>query len=231
MLIIFNILAVDDDKEILNSIDIYLTTEGFKIFKAYNGREALEILEKENIHLIILDLMMPELDGIQTTILVRKKTSVPIIMLTAKTEDSDMILGLNIGADDYIKKPFSFLELIARVKSNLRRYVNYESYKKQADILNVRGLMLNKVTNQVFVNDKEVSLTPIEFKILQLLMENTGRVFSIVDIYERVWEEDFFNSRNTVAVHIRRIREKIEVNTKEPMYLKVVWGVGYKIEK
>lgn len=230
MLPIYNILAIDDDKEILNSIDIYLTSEGFKIFKACNGKEGLDIIAKENIHLIILDLMMPELDGIQTTILVRKKTSIPIIMLTAKTEDSDMILGLNIGADDYIKKPFSFLELIARVKSNLRRYVNYESYKQKKDILTVRGLLLNKTTNRVFVNDKEVSLTPIEFKILQLLMENTGQIFSIIDIYEKVWEEDFFNSRNTVAVHIRRIREKIEVNTKEPMYLKVVWGVGYKID-
>ncbi len=227
-----NILIVDDDKEILNSIDIFLSNEGFNIFKATNGHEALEILQTEEIHLILMDIMMPKMDGIQATLAIRKEVDIPIIFLTAKSEDTDVILGLNLGADDYITKPFNFLELIARIKSNLRRYIKYENYKKaDNDEINIRGLYLNKKTKEVYVNEEIVRLTPIEFKILQLLMENKNQIFSIKDIYETVWGEDFMNSENTVSVHIRRIREKIEVNPKEPIYLKVVWGVGYKIEK
>lgn len=225
-----NVLVVDDDKEILNSIDIYLTNEGMRVFKATNGLEALRVLKTQEIHLILMDLMMPEMDGIQATLSIRKELSIPIIMLTAKSEDKDKILGLNIGADDYITKPFNFLELIARVKSNIRRYMRYDNYKKEIDIIRINDLCINKKTKEVKVFENLVKLTPIEFKILTLLAENKNVIFSIKEIYERVWEEDFYNSENTVSVHIRRIREKIEVNPKEPIYLKVVWGLGYKIE-
>jgi len=228
---ICKLLVVDDDIEILNSIDIYLSNEGFEIFKATNGIEALEVLKKEDIHLIIMDIMMPKMDGIQTTLQIRKEKDIPIIMLTAKSEDTDMILGLNLGADDYITKPFNFLELIARVKSNIRRYMKYSNFKKAEDEIYINGLNLNMRTNEVYVNDDPVHLTPTEFKILELLMRNAGQIFSIEKIYENVWGEEFFESENTVAVHIRRIREKIEINPKQPFYLKVVWGVGYKIEK
>ena len=228
----YKILAVDDDKEILNAIEIYLTNEQMKVYKASNGREALEILEKEpDMHLIIMDLMMPELDGIHTILKIRQDKEIPIIVLSAKSEDKDVVLGLNIGADDYITKPFNFLELVARVKSNLRRYTKFGTFQQTRDELFIRGLYLNKKTKQVTLNDVPVKLTPIEFKILQLLMENPDTTFSIEEIYEKVWNEPFLNSENTVAVHIRRIREKIEVNPKEPIYLKVVWGVGYKISK
>ncbi|MBE6013515.1 response regulator transcription factor [Anaeropeptidivorans aminofermentans] len=230
----YNILVADDDKEIRNALDIYLTNEGMNVFLAADGAEALEILEKTDVHLIIMDIMMPKMDGIQATLKIRQDKDIPIIILSAKSEDRDVILGLNIGADDYMTKPFNFLELIARVKSNLRRYTKYENYQKNKEddgVLSIRGLVLNKKTNEVFVNGTQVHLTPIEFKILQLLMENKNITFSIEEIYEKVWKEPFYNSENTVAVHIRRIREKIEVNPKEPMYLKVVWGVGYKIEK
>jgi DNA-binding response OmpR family regulator len=194
--------------------------------------EALKVLaEVPDIHLIIMDLMMPKMDGIQAILKIRQEKDIPIIVLSAKSEDSDVILGLNIGADDYITKPFNFLELIARVKSNLRRYTKFGSFKQNNDELLIRGLYLNKKTKEVKVNDKSIKLTPIEFKILQLLMENPDVIFSIEEIYEKVWNEPFINSENTVAVHIRRIREKIEVNPKEPMYLKVVWGIGYKISK
>jgi DNA-binding response OmpR family regulator len=226
------ILAVDDDADILNSIDVFLTNEGFEIFKARNGLEAIEILKKEEVQLVLMDLMMPKMDGIAATLAIRKERGVPIIMLTAKSEDADVVLGLNIGADDYITKPFNFLELIARVKSNLRRYMTYDNYKKEEDAaINIRGLRLDKKTMEVSVNERLVRLTPIEFKILRFLMENKGATLSIKQIYENVWEEEFYNSENTVAVHIRRIREKIEANPKNPVYLKVVWGVGYKIEK
>lgn len=228
-----NILVVDDDKEIVDSIEIYLRNEGFNIFKAYDGMEALEILVSENIHLIIMDIMMPKLDGIKATIKIREEKNIPIILVSAKSEDSDKIIGLNIGADDYITKPFNPLELIARTKSQLRRYIslgNYESVENK-DILQSGDLKLNINSKEVFVDEELVKLTPIEFKILNLLISNKGRVFSIDEIYERVWEEESFNSENTVSVHIRRIREKIEINPKEPRYLKVVWGVGYKIEK
>ncbi len=228
----YKILAVDDDKEILNAIEIYLTNEQMKVYKASNGREALEMLEKvPDMHLIIMDLMMPEMDGIHAILKIRQDKEIPIIVLSAKSEDKDVVLGLNIGADDYITKPFNFLELVARVKSNLRRYTKFGTFQQTRDELFIRGLYLNKKTKQVTLNDVPVKLTPIEFKILQLLMENPDTTFSIEEIYEKVWNEPFLNSENTVAVHIRRIREKIEVNPKEPIYLKVVWGVGYKISK
>lgn len=228
----YKILVADDDKEILNAIDIYLTNEQMKVYKASDGMEALEVLEKNpDIHLIIMDLMMPKMDGIQAILKIRQDKEIPIIILSAKSEDKDVVLGLNIGADDYITKPFNFLELIARVKSNLRRYTKFSSFQQGNDELFIRGLYLNKKTKEVKVNDTDVKLTPIEFKILQLLMENPGVTFSIEEIYEKVWNEPFLNSENTVAVHIRRIREKIEVNPKEPIYLKVVWGIGYKISK
>lgn len=228
-----NILVVDDDKEIVDSIEIYLKNEGFNIFKAYDGIEALEILVTENIQLIIMDIMMPKLDGIKATIKIREEKNIPIILVSAKSEDSDKIIGLNIGADDYITKPFNPLELIARTKSQLRRYINLGNYQsvENKDILQSGELKLNSNSKEIFVDEELVKLTPIEFKILNLLLANKGRVFSIDEIYERVWEEESFNSENTVSVHIRRIREKIEINPKEPRYLKVVWGVGYKIEK
>ena len=227
----YNILVADDDQEIRNAIEIYLNHEGFQVLKAKDGAEALDMLAKNEVHLILMDLMMPNMDGIQAILTIRQEKQIPIIVLSAKSEDKDVVLGLNIGADDYITKPFNFLELIARVKSNLRRYVNYDSYKKDLDTIVIRGLSLNKKSKEVFVDGREARLTPIEFKILQLLMENKNTTFSISEIYEQVWQEPCFNAENTVAVHIRRIREKIEVNPKDPMYVKVVWGIGYKIEK
>ena len=229
----YNILVVDDDKEIVESIEIYLENEGFNIYKAYNGQEALEILMEEEIHLILMDIMMPKLDGIKATIKIREEKNIPIILVSAKSEDTDKIIGLNIGADDYITKPFILLELVARVKSNLRRYITLGNYNNEnnKDILKSGGLELNTSTKEVKVDGELVKITPIEFKILKLLLANKGRVFSIDEIYEKVWNEESFNVENTVAVHIRRIREKIEINPKEPRYLKVVWGVGYKIEK
>ncbi|MFR9069868.1 MAG: response regulator transcription factor [Paraclostridium sp.] len=228
-----NILVVDDDKEIVDSIEIYLKNEGFNIFKAYDGIEALDTLINNDIHLILMDIMMPKLDGIKATIKIREEKNIPIILISAKSEDSDKIIGLNIGADDYITKPFNPLELIARTKSQLRRYIKLGTYEAQEnkDILQSGDLKLNISTKEVFVEDEFVKLTPIEFKILNLLLSNKGRVFSIDEIYEKVCKEESFNAENTVSVHIRRIREKIEINPKEPRYLKVVWGVGYKVEK
>ena len=228
----YNILVVDDDKEIVESIEIYLRNEGYKVFKAYDGLEALDILTNEEIHLILMDIMMPKLDGIKATIKIRQEKNIPIILVSAKGEDTDKILGLNIGADDYITKPFNLLELIARVKSNLRRYMNFGNFNNETreDVLRSGGLELNTSTKEVKVDGNQVKVTPIEYRILELLLRNKGRVFSIDEIYEKVWKEESFNVENTVAVHIRRIREKIEINPKEPRYLKVVWGVGYKIE-
>ncbi|MCH1959610.1 MULTISPECIES: response regulator transcription factor [Romboutsia] len=228
----YNILVVDDDKEIVESIDIYLKNEGYKIYKAYNGLDALDIIANEKIHLILMDIMMPKLDGIKATIKIREEKNIPIILISAKSEDTDKILGLNIGADDYITKPFNLLELVARVKSSLRRYVNLGTYKNEdKDVIKSGGLSMNLLTKEVLVDGEYVKLTPIEFNILRLLLSNKGVVFSIDEIYEKVWKEQSFNVENTVAVHIRRIREKIEINPKEPKYLKVVWGVGYKVEK
>ena len=227
-----NILVCDDDREIVDAIEIYLSQDGYKIYKAYDGEQAIQILDKEDIHLLIMDIMMPRLDGIRATLKIREYSSIPIIILSAKSEDTDKILGLNIGADDYICKPFNPLELVARVKSNLRRYTSLGSLTgENKAIYQVGGLILNDDTKQVTVDDEPVKMTPIEYNILLLLMKTQGRVFSINQLYESIWNEDAIGADNTVAVHIRHIREKIEINPKEPRYLKVVWGVGYKIDK
>ena len=216
----------------MDAIEIYLSQDGYRIFKAYDGEQAIEMLKKEDIHLLIMDVMMPRLDGIRATLKIREYSSIPIIMLSAKSEDTDKILGLNIGADDYITKPFNPLELAARVKSNLRRYTSLGSMSADNKaVYQVGGLVMNDETKQVTVDDEPVKLTPIEYNILLLLVKNQGRVFSIDQIYENIWNEDAIGADNTVAVHIRHIREKIEINPKEPRYLKVVWGVGYKIDK
>ncbi|KLV28596.1 DNA-binding response regulator [Niallia circulans] len=226
-----NVLVVDDEKEIRDAIEIYLKNEGITVLKASDGIEALEILVGETVHLILMDIMMPNLDGISATYKIREQKNIPIIMLTAKSEDTDKILGLQIGADDYITKPFNPMELVARVKSQLRRYVTlgtFDGVKKKIDL---HGLTLDQEAKEVAVNGESVKLTPIEYKIVVLLMKNAGRVFSIAEIYESVWKEPGYNAENTVAVHIRKIREKIEVDPKNPRFLKVVWGIGYKIEK
>lgn len=217
----------------MDAIDIYLSQEGYHILKAYDGLQAIEIMKKEEVHLILLDIMMPNLDGIRATRKIRETSSVPIIMLSAKSEDVDKILGLNIGADDYITKPFNPLELIARVKSQLRRYTqlgNLATEEKEA-VYVCGGLVVNDDLKTVTVDGEPVKLTPIEYNILVLLIKNQGKVFSIEQIYENIWNEEAIGADNTVAVHIRHIREKIEINPREPRYLKVVWGIGYKIEK
>ena len=227
------ILVCDDDKEIVDAIDIYLTGEGFHILKAYDGYDALKILETEHADLMIIDVMMPGLDGIRTTLKVRETSSIPIIILSAKSEDSDKILGLNIGADDYLSKPFNPLELVARVKSQLRRYTQLGNLNQSSNenVYKCGGLTINDDTKEVFVDDEPIKLTPIEYNILLLLTKNAGKVFSIDEIYKQIWNEEAIGADNTVAVHFRHIREKIEINPREPRYLKVVWGVGYKIEK
>ena len=226
------VLIVDDEREICEAIRIYLRGEDIETIMANNGQEAIDLMRQGNIHLILMDIMMPGIDGIVATSLIREFSSVPIIMLTAKSEDTDKIMGLSLGADDYITKPFNPMELVARVKSQLRRYLQFNTVQSTTDedTLEVGGLSMNTVTKQVSVDGNEVRLTPTEFKILSLLLRNKGRVFSINDIYERVWDEPGYNAENTVAVHIRKIREKIEINPRDPRYLKVVWGVGYKIE-
>jgi len=227
---VYNVLVVDDEKEIRDAIEIYLRGESLKVIKAGDGLEALEILETNQIHLIILDIMMPRLDGIKTCMKIRESNNIPIIMLSAKGEDSDKILGLNVGADDYISKPFNHLELVARVKSQLRRYENPLNVEDKG-VVKVRDLEIDTLAKKITVRGEEIRVTATEYKILYLLASNLGRIFSIKEIYEKVWEEPFYKSENTVTVHIRRIREKIELNTKEPEYIKVVWGIGYKIEK
>ena len=226
------ILVCDDDKEIVEAIEIYLTQEGYEVLKAYDGMEALKVLEAEHVDLLVIDVMMPKLDGIRATLKIREENNMPIIILSAKSEDADKILGLNIGADDYITKPFNPLELVARVKSNLRRYTMLGNLNTENNALfQVGGLCINDDTKEVTVDGDSVKLTPIEYNILLLLVKNCGRVFSIDQIYESIWNEEAIGADNTVAVHIRHIREKIEINPKEPRYLKVVWGVGYKVEK
>ena len=228
------ILVCDDDKQIVEAISIYLTGEGYQVIKAFDGYDVLKILEKENVDLIILDVMMPGLDGIRTTLKIRENSSIPIIILSAKSEDQDKILGLNIGADDYITKPFNPLELVARVKSQLRRYTqlgNMNESQKGDAIYSAGGLIINDDTKEVSVDGEQVKLTPIEYNILLLLVKNAGKVFSIDEIYTSIWNEEAIGADNTVAVHIRHIREKIEIDSRKPKYLKVVWGVGYKIEK
>lgn len=227
-----NILVCDDDKEIVEAIEIYLQQEGYQVFRAYDGEDALKILKEEEIHLLIIDVMMPKLDGIRATLKIREESSIPIIILSAKSEDTDKILGLNVGADDYITKPFNPLELVARVKSQLRRYTKLGNAAENGQaVYQVGGLAINDELKEVTVDGEIVKLTPIEYNILLLLMKNQGKVFSINQIYENIWNEDAIGADNTVAVHIRHIREKIEINPKEPRYLKVVWGVGYKIDK
>jgi len=227
------VLVCDDDREIVDAIEIYLSQEGYQILKAYDGVEAVNILQKEDVQLLIIDIMMPRLDGIRATLKIREKSSLPIIILSAKSEDADKILGLNIGADDYLTKPFNPLELAARAKSQLRRYTQLGNIQSPAagEVYQIGGLVVNDDLKKVTVDDDTVKLTPIEYNILLFLMKNQGRVFSIEQIYENIWQEEAIGVDNTVAVHIRHIREKIEINPKEPRYLKVVWGVGYKIEK
>lgn len=230
-----NVLVVDDDKEIVDAIEIYLKNEGINVIKAYDGLEALEVLMENNVQLILMDIMMPNMDGLRTTMKIRQEKNIPIILISAKSEDTDKILGLNMGADDYITKPFNTLELIARVKSQLRRYTVLGNYggkiEENNSIIRSGGLSLNQDTKEVTVDGEVIKLTATELGILKLLLKNQGKVFSIDEIYENVWNEPSYNVENTVAVHIRRIREKIEINPKEPKYLKVVWGIGYKIEK
>ncbi|MER1986373.1 MAG: response regulator transcription factor [Solibacillus sp.] len=222
------VLVVDDDQDIRDGIEIYLKNEGYAVVKASDGVEALEKLSQHDIHLIILDIMMPNMDGITATFKIRAERNIPILMLSAKAEHSDKIHGLSVGADDYITKPFHPLELMARVKSQLRRYVDLGTYQEVAE---VEGLTLDASAREIRVDGEPVKLTPTEYKITELLLKNAGRVFSIREIYELVWNEEAYNAENIVAVHIRKIREKIEVDPKNPRYLKVVWGLGYKIEK
>ena len=227
------ILVCDDDKDIVEAIDIYLTQEGYEVLKAYDGDEAIKVLKSNEVDLLIMDVMMPRLDGIRATLKIRENMSLPIIILSAKSEDADKILGLNIGADDYITKPFNPLELVARVKSQLRRYTQLGSTARSDNQSEFRtgGLVIRDDLKEVTVDGEKVKLTPIEYNILLLLVKNQGKVFSINQIYENIWNEEAIGADNTVAVHIRRIREKIEINPREPLYLKVVWGVGYKVEK
>lgn len=228
-----NILVCDDDKDIVDAIEIYLAPEGYNILKAYDGIQAIEMIKKHEVHLLIMDVMMPRMDGIRATLKIREESNIPIIILSAKTEDTDKIFGLNVGADDYVTKPFNSLELVARVKSQLRRYTKLGTISKEpaSNIYQTGGLVINDDMKRVTVDGEVVEkLTPIQYNILLFLTKNKGRVFSIEQIYENIWNEDAINADNTVAVHIRHIREKIEINPKEPRYLKVVWGIGYKIE-
>ena len=228
-----NILVCDDDKDIVEAIEIYLAPEGYNILKAYDGIQAIEMIKKNTVHLLIMDVMMPRMDGIRATLKIREESNIPIIILSAKTEDTDKIFGLNVGADDYVTKPFNSLELVARVKSQLRRYTQLGtlSQEEASSIYQTGGLVINDDMKRVTVDGVVVEkLTPIQYNILLFLTKNKGRVFSIEQIYENIWNEDAINADNTVAVHIRHIREKIEINPKEPRYLKVVWGIGYKME-
>lgn len=228
----FNILICDDQPDIVNALKIYLAPEGYRLLEAYNGREAVEIAKNNDLHLILLDIMMPVMDGITATAKIREFSNVPIILLTAKSETEDKVLGLNMGADDYVTKPFVPVEVLARVRSQLRRYSSLGSQEKEAaaTTLTIGGITLDDRTKSVTVEGEEVSLTPTEYAILKLLMENPGKVYSTKNLYEAVWQEAALGSEGAVAVHIRHLREKIEINPSEPRYLKVVWGQGYKME-
>jgi len=226
----YHVLICDDQPDIVNALKIYLSSEGYQLFEAYTGKQALELVQKEEIHLVLLDVMMPEMDGITATAKIREISNVPIILLTAKSETEDMVLGLNVGADDYITKPFVPVEVLARVRSQLRRYAKLGSKTESADELVVGSIVLNDVAKSATVDGDPVSLTPIEYSILKLLMSNPGRVYSTKALYEAVWQEAALGSEGAVAVHIRHLREKIEINPSEPRYLKVVWGQGYKME-
>ena len=232
MLILYNILVCDDDKEIVKAIEIYLRKEGYNVLKAFNGDETLKILENNTVHLVILDIMMPKKDGIQTLKEIRNDISIPVIMLSAKSEDEDKINGLNLGADDYITKPFNPLELVARVNSGIRRYTKLGNIKEDNKKIYKTGeLIIDDDFKKVIVEGNEVKLTPTEYNILKFLTKNKGIVYSIEQIYQNVWEDEAYAAENIIAVHIRHIREKIEINPKEPRYLKVIWGIGYKVEK
>ena len=229
----YKVLICDDDQDILEAISIYLAGEGYSIYKASNGKEAIDIVSREDINLVVMDIMMPVMDGLTAMAKLRQISNIPVILLTAKGEDTDKVLGLNVGADDYVTKPFNPVELIARVKAQLRRYMTLGGGMKQANesTLTCGGVILNDDAKTVSVDGEIISLTPTEFQILKLLMKNPGKVFSPKDIYREVWEDAPIGSEGTVAVHIRHLREKVEINPSEPRYLKVVWGVGYKIEK
>ncbi|MDD2361590.1 MAG: response regulator transcription factor [Oscillospiraceae bacterium] len=226
-----NILICDDDKEIVEAIEIYLKSEGYGIYKAFDGKEAISVIQNNDIQLVIMDVMMPKLDGISAMLKIREQRNIPVIILSAKSEYTDKITGLTLGADDYVTKPFNPLELMARVKSQLRRYTELGSSEIKSGIYKTGDLVVDDKQKTVIVDGEDIKLTPVQYKILLLLIQNKGKVFSIDEIYETVWNEMAYNSYNTVAVHIRNIREKIEINPKEPKYLKVVWGIGYKIEK
>ena len=227
----YNVLVCDDEKDIVSALKIYLTSEGYQVFEAYNGREALEIMNRETMHLVLMDIMMPEMDGIQAMVKIREISNVPVILLTAKSEDTDKILGLTVGADDYITKPFNPVELQARVKSQIRRYMLLGSGNQQLEAkFTIGGIEMDDRAKEVTLDGEIVNLTRTEYDILKLLMEHPGEVYSPNQIYESVWKEDAFGTENTVAVHIRHLREKIEYNPAEPRYLKVVWGRGYKME-
>lgn len=227
---LYNILVCDDDKDIVGALKIYLVSEGYHVFEAFNGEQAIDIVKNNEIHLILMDIMMPVLDGIKATSKLRENSNIPIIFLTAKGEDTDKILGLNIGADDYITKPFNLVEVMARVKSQLRRYIHLGGIVQKPSQLRIGGIIIDNDAKNVTVDDETVYLTPLEYEILKLLMENPGRVYSSSQIYNLVWKDTPYGSENTVAVHIRHLREKIEINPAEPRYLKVVWGQGYKID-
>ena len=229
----YTILVCDDEKDIVDAIEIYLSQEGYRILKAYDGLQALEILKTEEVHLLLLDVMMPKLDGIHTIMKIRETSSIPIIVLSAKSQDSDKVLGLNLGADDYITKPFNPMELLARVKSQIRRYTNFGAARQETSeqIYSTGGLVINDDRKEVTVDGEPVKLTRIEYNILLFLVKINGKVFSIDQIYEQIWKEEAYGADNTVTVHIRHIREKIEIDPKNPKYLKVIWGIGYKVEK
>ena len=226
----YNILVCDDERDIVSALSIYLKAEGYQVFEAYNGSEALDVFNKEEIHLVLMDIMMPKMDGISAMIKLRENSNVPVILLTAKGEDTDKVLGLTVGADDYVTKPFNPVELQARVKSQLRRYMQLGGGKPSEDVLRIGGIEMNDRTKEVLLDGEPVSLTRTEYEILKLLMENPGKVYSPNQIYEEVWKDNPYGTENTVAVHIRHLREKVEYNPAEPRYLKVVWGRGYKME-
>lgn len=226
----YNILVCDDERDIVSALDIYLTSDGYRVFKAYNGKEALEYIRTENIHLVLMDIMMPEMDGIQTMVKIRELSNVPVLLLTAKSEDTDKVLGLMVGADDYITKPFNPVEMQARVKSQLRRYMQLGSGNDTGSKLVIGGIELDDKSKEVTLDGEKVNLTRTEYDILKLLMEHPGQVYSPNEIYEKVWKDNPYGTENTVAVHIRHLREKVEYNPAEPRYLKVVWGRGYKME-
>ena len=227
----YNILVCDDEKDIVAALKIYLTAEGYQVLEAGTGREALDILDRERVDLVLMDIMMPEMDGLSAVAKLREQSNIPVLFLTAKSEDTDMILGLNIGGDDYITKPFNPVELIARVRSHLRRYMKLGGVEQKQTTLQVGGIALDDDSKQVTVDGEDVALTPLEYSILKFLMQSPGKVFSSAEIYRNVWKDTWTGSENTVAVHIRHLREKLEIDPANPRYLKVVWGHGYKIEE